>query len=73
MKGAQANKSRVQPWWLAEDSESCSSCSHPYAHRTEIFCFDCDAPICPICIERTTTFELICPGCVKARSSEEVL
>jgi hypothetical protein len=37
-----------------------------------VFCFDCDAPICPICIERTTTFEFICPGCVEARTREEV-
>jgi len=71
MSKVKVKQDRVQPWWLAADSESCASCSHQYAHRSEVHCFDCDAPICPICIETTTTFEFICPGCSEARSREE--
>jgi hypothetical protein len=72
IKGAKAKSTKESPWWVAEDYETCSACTHGYAHRAEIHCFDCDAPTCPICIEQTTTLELICPGCLESREREGV-
>ena len=68
---AKAKSGGAVPWWLSEESETCFACNHLHAHRTEIYCFDCDGPVCPICIEQTTTLELICPGCLNSRSREE--
>lgn len=72
MSVSKGNPGRAVPWWLSEDNETCFACNHQYAHRTEIYCFDCDAAICPICVVRTSTTELICPGCSDSRSTEEV-
>ena len=73
MTRTKARTKASPPWWLAEDNEACGSCSHAYAHRTEIYCFDCDAAICPVCIVKTEALEFICPGCQESRKSEEVV
>ena len=70
MRAPSKKSARALPWWLQEDHESCSACSHTIAHRTEVYCFDCDAVICPICVQRTETVELICPGCFDSRNTE---
>lgn len=60
----------IQPWWLTDTTEICPACSQAYAYHTEIRCFDCDGPSCPICVQTTTTIELTCPECFECRSSE---
>jgi hypothetical protein len=65
-----ATRGKSLPWWLQDDSESCQACSHAYAHRTEIYCVDCDGPVCPVCVQQTITLELICPGCADSRAVE---
>ena len=61
---------RMQPWWLTDTTETCPACSQAYAYHTEIRCVDCDGPLCPICVQVTTTLELFCPGCFGTRDSE---
>jgi len=57
-------KPRRQPsWWLADEGGICSACGHPYAYQTESYCAACDAAVCAICVQRTITLEMICPGC----------
>lgn len=70
MSAARKKSKRALPWWLQEDDDFCSTCSHTIAHRTEVYCLDCDNAICPICVQRTETVELICPGCSESRNSE---
>jgi hypothetical protein len=57
------------PWWLEQGTESCSNCNHTYAHRTEVFCFDCDGPVCAVCVQQTVTLELVCPSCLTNRDT----
>lgn len=60
------------PWWWFEDgTETCSVCTHAYAYQTGGYCLDCDDTVCSVCIQETVTLELLCPGCVTARASEQ--
>jgi len=70
MSAVKTKSRQALPWWLQADHESCAACSHTYAHRTEIYCFDCDAPVCPICVQRTVELEMVCPGCHDSRTKE---
>ena len=49
-------------WWLAAGEEDCPHCEQTYSYRVEARCFDCDAPICPMCIVRVEE-RLFCPEC----------
>jgi hypothetical protein len=62
----------IQPWWLADATETCPACGQAYAYHTEIRCFDCDGPLCPICVEVTNTLEFSCPDCVDCDAESEV-
>ena len=50
------------PWWLDAGEEDCPHCEHTYSYEVEARCFDCDAPICPMCIVRIGE-HLFCPEC----------
>jgi hypothetical protein len=54
---------KMEPWWLRDATETCPACSQSYAYHTEVRCMDCDGPLCPICVQVTTTFEFSCPEC----------
>ena len=59
------------PWWLSDTTEVCPACSQAYAYHTEIRCVDCDGPLCPICVQVTTTLELFCPDCMEGGTGEQ--
>jgi len=54
---------KTEPWWLSDATEMCPACGQAYAYHTEIRCVDCDGPLCPICVQVTTTLELSCADC----------
>jgi hypothetical protein len=53
------------PWWLAVGEEDCPHCELTYSYRVEARCFECDAPICPMCIVRVEE-RILCPDCQEA-------
>ena len=65
-----AKKQSFPPWWLEHGTEICPACSQSYAYQTEIRCFDCDGPMCPVCVQVTTTLEVSCPTCFDCGVSE---
>jgi hypothetical protein len=54
---------RELPWWLEVGTEVCPACNHLYLYETEYRCFDCDGPLCPMCVVETTAVHISCPGC----------
>jgi hypothetical protein len=54
---------KTEPWWLSDATETCPTCGQSYAYHTEVRCVDCDGPLCPICVQVTTTLEFSCPDC----------
>ena len=50
------------PWWLEAGEEDCPHCEQTYSLRVEARCFECDAPICPMCIVHVEE-QLVCPDC----------
>jgi hypothetical protein len=61
-KPGQAKKSVTAPWWLEIGDEDCPHCEQTYSYTLEARCFECDAPICPMCIVRMGE-HLFCPDC----------
>ena len=55
---------------MIDATETCPSCRQTYAYHTEIRCVDCDEPVCPICVQTTTTLALSCPTCVECEDLE---
>lgn len=60
----------IQPWWLADATETCPACSQAYAYHTEIRCLDCDGPLCPVCVQMTAELEYSCPTCLDCGAGE---
>ena len=60
----------TQSWWLSDSTETCPACSQAYAYHTEIRCLDCDGPLCPICVQVTTTMEFSCSDCFECADSD---
>jgi hypothetical protein len=58
-------KTAGAPWWLAQGEEDCPHCEHTYSYHAEVRCFECDAPICPMCIVRLSE-QFFCPDCREA-------
>ena len=61
-KSKSAAQSNASPWWLHEGEEDCPHCDQTYTYCAELRCFDCDAPICPMCIVRIGE-HVFCPEC----------
>lgn len=61
LKIVAAKTKRNLPWWLESGSEICPACGHAYVYQTEYRCFACDGPLCPLCVEYTSEFEIFCP------------
>jgi hypothetical protein len=59
------------PWWLMDITEICPACNHGYAYQTEFYCIDCDGAVCPICVQRRVSLEIVCPGCFQSQTSGE--
>jgi hypothetical protein len=57
-----ATKSAAASWWLEEGEHDCPHCEQSYSYEVEVRCFECDAPICPMCIVRVDE-HLFCPDC----------
>jgi hypothetical protein len=57
-----ATQSAAAPWWVSEGEHDCPHCEQTYAYEVEARCFECDAPICPMCIVRIEE-HLFCPEC----------
>ena len=57
------------PWWLEVGDEDCPHCEQTYSYRVEARCFECDAPICPMCVVRVEQ-QLICPDCRSAAKAQ---
>ena len=57
-----ATKGGDARWWLAQGEHDCPHCEQTYAYEVEARCFECDAPICPMCIVRVEE-HLFCPAC----------
>ncbi len=54
-----------RPTLLAPETERCDFCLQPYVYELEFRCFDCDRPICPICVVTIRARrESRCPECV---------
>lgn len=59
-------------WWVEGGTEVCDVCGHPYAYQLEYRCYDCDAPICPVCVVTVhREGQSFCPGCGPAAQQEE--
>jgi hypothetical protein len=61
-KTSGAAKSGAGPWWLDAGEEDCPHCEQDYSYHLEVRCFECDAPICPMCIVRVGE-HAFCPDC----------
>lgn len=56
---------RTTAWWIEGGTEVCDVCGHPHAYELEYRCYDCDAPICPVCVVTVRRAgHAFCPGCV---------
>ena len=62
MKTRAAAASAAARWWLADGEHDCPHCEQTYSYEVEARCFECDAPICPMCIVRVEE-RLFCPAC----------
>ena len=60
-----AAKSSAGPWWHHHGDDDCPHCDQSYSYRVEARCFECDAPICPMCIVRVDQ-RMLCPDCHKS-------
>jgi hypothetical protein len=61
-KAGDVPKTRGTPWWLDVGDEDCPHCDQTYSYRAEVRCFECDAPICQMCIVRIDE-HVFCPEC----------
>lgn len=50
--------------WLERGTESCAVCHQRYTYELEYRCYDCDSPICPVCVVTVHKHGRgYCPGC----------
>ena len=61
---------RELPWWLEAGTEVCPACNHLYLYETEYRCFDCDGPLCPMCVVEKTAVHISCPTCCDDSKAE---
>ena len=53
------------PWWLQAGAETCAVCEGRHHMELTVHCFDCDSPMCPLCVvEVRGRAAHLCPGCV---------
>lgn len=55
---------RGDAWWLEPGAERCAACEVQLHYETQTHCFECDSPLCPVCI--TTVLEkrrVVCTEC----------
>jgi hypothetical protein len=64
-----AAKRGAGQWWLDAGEEDCPHCDQAYWYAAEVRCFDCDAPICPMCIVRAGG-HVLCPECGQATDAK---
>jgi hypothetical protein len=57
-------------WWIDHGEEDCPHCEQTYSYSAEVRCFDCDAPICPMCIVRVGAHRF-CPECGESAQEKE--
>lgn len=51
-------------WWVEGGTEVCDVCAQRYAYQLEYRCYDCDSPICPVCVITVRQEgRSYCPGC----------
>src|SRR4051812_44178690 len=65
-KSNSTGKAGANPWWLDVGEEDCPHCDHTYSYEAELRCFECDAPICPMCVVRVQE-KIVCPNCQAAK------
>jgi len=53
----------AEPGWLTRGWDECPHCTQLYVYEMERRCFDCDAPICPVCVEIVRETVVVCPAC----------
>ncbi|MDT8386527.1 MAG: hypothetical protein RQ736_03385 [Thiogranum sp.] len=54
------------PWWLQAGPDSCEFCFHAYHVEAGYYCFDCDAPVCPLCVVAVRERRVVlCPHCAE--------
>ncbi len=52
------------PWWLEPGPETCQHCQGTFHYEAGYHCFQCDSPICPVCVvELHETRQVSCPDC----------
>jgi hypothetical protein len=61
-KTGSTGKAGSVAWWLQAGEEDCPHCNLTYSYHVEARCFECDAPICPMCIVRIDE-HFLCPDC----------
>ena len=61
-------QSAGEVWWIEGADAECRHCSLGYAFEREVHCIECDAPMCPLCVERIES-RVLCPDCVGAARS----
>ena len=64
-KTRSAAKPAGVPWWIERGEEDCPHCAQTYSYEVEVRCFECDAPVCPMCVVRLTE-RIVCPDCREA-------
>jgi hypothetical protein len=52
-------------WWLEAGEVDCPHCEQAYSYEVEVRCYDCDEPICPMCIVQVDE-HVFCPDCREA-------
>ncbi|HET6655408.1 MAG TPA: hypothetical protein VFH57_04110 [Gammaproteobacteria bacterium] len=53
-----------KPWWLEAGAASCGFCAVAYLEEVAVHCFECDRPICPVCVvEVRESRTVVCPEC----------
>lgn len=50
------------PWWLEAGPDTCEFCLHGYHVEAGYYCFDCDAPVCALCVVHELK-HVLCPDC----------
>jgi DNA-directed RNA polymerase subunit RPC12/RpoP len=52
------------PWWLEPGPETCQHCQGTFHYEAGYHCFQCDSPVCPVCVvELHETRQVSCPDC----------
>ena len=66
MSRPQQQGPRPTPWWLEAGPDTCEFCLHGYHVEAGYYCFDCDAPVCPLCVVVVRERQVVlCPHCAE--------